>query len=192
MRCSNCQKELSENALFCPDCGMKAERSESSEQMPDPTVSLSPSADSSSGAGFVPASFDEGRDPASLFTAPEPVPAFPSYPPLPPLNFYDESDYYHIDATETPDFEAMRGISIVLIVLSALSFIGILFPMPLAIISLVKACSGAEERNPVIAKRTHGICRILVIISIIAIILILIGLAIWSYLWDPDMPARVS
>ena len=85
----------------------------------------------------------------------------------------------------------MRGISIVLIVLSALSFIGILFPMPLAIVSLVKACSGAEERNPVIAKRSHNICRILVIISIIAIILILIGLAIWSYLWDPDMPARV-
>lgn len=192
MRCSNCQKELSENALFCPDCGMKAERSEASEQMPDPTVSLSPSADSSSVAGFVPASFDAGRDPASLFAPPEPVPAFPSYPPLPPLNFYEESDYYHIDATEVPDFEAMRGISIVLIVLSALSFIGILFPMPLAIISLVKACSGAEERNPVIAKRSHNICRILVIISIIAIILILIGLAVWSYLWDPDMPARVS
>ena len=180
MRCSNCQKELSENALFCPDCGMKAERSESSEQMPDPTVSLSPSADSSSGAGVVPASFDGRRDPASLFTAPEPVPAFPSYPPLPPLNFYDESDYYHIDATEVPDFEAMRGISIVLIVLSALSFIGILFPMPLAIVSLVKACSGAEERNPVIAKRSHNICRILVIISIIAVILIWTGLFIFS------------
>ena len=186
MRCSNCQKELSENAYFCPDCGTKVERQDEPEQMPDPTVSVSPSVASSSETPFVPASFDGKRDPSGIFGAPEPVPQFPPYPPLPPLQVYDESDYYHIDATEKPDFEAMRGISIVLIVLSALSFIGIIFPLPLAIISLVNSCTGAEERDPMTAKHKHDICRTLVILSIIAVTLIWIGIFVYAYLREKE------
>ncbi len=144
MRCGNCQKELSENALFCPDCGMKIDRSGFSENLPDPMASV--------------------------------------HSPI--LNTYDESDYYHIDATETPDFEAMRGISIVLIVASAFSFLGILFPMPLAIVSLVKACTGVDEKNPYAARRAHDLCRTLVIISIIGVILIWTGLFAFFYLRD--------
>ena len=180
MRCSNCQKELAENAYFCPDCGMKVDRNESAEQMPDPTVPVSPSVPSEPESSFVPASFDAARpDMATMFALPTPLPDPSLYPPIPPLQVYDESDYYHIDATEKPDFEAMRGISIVLIVMSALSFIGIIFPMPLAIISLVKACSGTEERNPRIAKQSHNVCRTLVIISTIAVTIIWIAISVY-------------
>ena len=178
MRCSNCQKELSENAYFCPDCGTKVSREETSEQMPDPTVSVSPSISPAVETPFVPASFDaRPKSAASLFSAPKPVPEY--YPPLPPLQVYDESDYYHIDATETPDFEAIRGISIILIVLSVFTFVGVLFPMPLAIVSLVKACNGVGERNPTIAKQSHDLCRILIIISAIAVVTLYIAWAVY-------------
>ena len=79
----------------------------------------------------------------------------------------DESTYYHIDATEEYDFEALRGISIVLVVISALSLVGILMPLPLAIVALVKACGGIGERNPYEKKNKFDSGRTLVIVSVL-------------------------
>lgn len=92
----------------------------------------------------------------------------------------EESEYYHIDAMEKPDFDAMRGISIVLIVLSVLFFVTILFPLPLAIIALVKSCSGAVETNPYVAKKTFNTCRVLIIISIVVMACVLVGFYIYE------------
>ena len=201
MRCVNCQKELSDRAAYCPDCGLRVQRPDLPE-LPDPTMPVpqqTPSSPvqpppASSDAPFVPASFDAMSPPAGAFAASKPASAPVSaslFDPSKTVIFSaNESDYYHIDATETPDFEAMRGISIVLIIASALSFIGILFPMPLAIVSLVKACTGAQEVNPTTAKRRHETCRRLVIITAICIVLVWIAIILAIYALPDILPVH--
>jgi hypothetical protein len=99
----------------------------------------------------------------------------PSYP-------IDESDYYHIDATETYDFEAIRGISIFLMVISVLTVFGILFPLPLCVVTLVLAILGTGEVDPVRAKKRFRTCRVLAIICIISAIGLLLAVYAFQYL----------
>lgn len=111
----------------------------------------------------------------------QPVAMYPLYMPTPnvpclPTQPVEESDYYHFDAMEKPDFEAIRGISIVLIVLSVLLIFPMLFPMPLAIVALVKACTGMGESNPSRARNEFNTCRVMIIICVIAFIIIFAGL----------------
>lgn len=169
-----------------------------------PVLSPEPSIKNQEKSEFVPASFDQvtpsvksAQEPYSypeenrLRTAPGMQPAFSAaYPqrgyasavfqaPVYPI---DESDYYHIDATESYNFEAFRGISIVTSVISALTMVGILFPLPLCVVTLVFSCLGVAEKDPARAKSRFNVCRILTIISIIAVILLIILIYVLRYL----------
>ncbi|MBO4688859.1 MAG: hypothetical protein J5636_10140 [Clostridiales bacterium] len=113
--------------------------------------------------------------PIRSYAAPQPVFASAPQAYVGAFSTVDEGDYYHFDASETPDFEAMRGISIALIILSACTVIGILFPMPIAIASLVISCGGIGERDPRRALNKFHTCRTLVIIAVVTLLLYLLA-----------------
>ena len=189
MQCENCHREISDIAVFCPECGMKVNRQETTGDILTPAVSA---------PAFVPASFDNPTppltSPATVQTSLFPQPAAFSQPaPAPIIN---ESDFYHIDAAEKPDFIAMRGISITLLIISAFTFLvsfsmtltmdtacaimllGSIATIPLAIISLVLSCKGNDDRDPARALRTFNICRALLITAIILTVLVIAGIYI--------------
>lgn len=193
MLCEQCHKEISDNALFCTECGHPVAKQEplrpDTVGTPVPAPAPSP---------FVPASFAQKEDPAFApapsapqpfvpvsYAAPQSVfsaaPAMAFQAPAPAIysNPVDESDFYHIDATEKYDFEGLRGLSIVMLVLSFLSIVGILCPMPLCIISLVKSIGGVEERNQQEASRSFSLCKTLLIISAALLVLIYFAFIIW-------------
>ena len=157
MICSRCHKEIVDGATFCTDCGASLTSEEPAIPVPQ-----FPS--------FVPVS-SETAPAMQPAMAPLPQPGMPQQAGYAagasafPYAF-DESTYYHIDANEEYDFEAMRGICIALVVISTLSLVGILMPLPLAIAALVKACGGIGERNPYEKKNKFNSCRTWVIISI--------------------------
>ena len=131
---------------------------------------------------FVPQSF---AAPQSVFSS-APIQAAYGYPGF--GSAVEEGDYYHFDATETPDFEAMRGISIALLIISACTVFGIVFPLPLCIASLVMSCTGIGERDPRRALNKFSTCRTLVIITVVTLLIfLLVGLifvAAFGYLSD--------
>ncbi len=208
MQCPRCHRELSDIAHFCPDCGLKIERNEEAGANEAPASSVLPplpavpSSKEEVGSEFVPVSFDNVAPPV----LPSYTPATPSpskqrplfapiqqgYPMtsganiapvlLNPNYAIDESDYYHIDATECYDFEAFRGISIFLMVISALTVFGIIFPLPLCIVTLVFACLGTGEADPVRAKKRFRTCRALTIISVFSVIAMFVGIYVIRYL----------
>lgn len=187
MRCTACNAELSSESKFCPDCGQ----------------SVSPM----TAPAFVPASASfspqvpVAPDTSTPVTAPYVVPAYPTCGPAtyaqdPAYGWYgqpaygspymEESDYYHFDATEKLDFEAMRGISIVLLVLSVICVVTIVFPLPLAIIALVKSCSGKDIADPYKAKKQFSACRTLVIICITTFVAIFLLVLLSELLVNPS------
>ena len=121
----------------------------------------------------VPQGYTAPAVPAGYASAP--VLLTPDYP-------IEESDYYHLDATEVYDFEAFRGISIVLMVFSALTMFGILFPLPICIVTLVFSCLGNGDHDPRRAKSRFKVCKILTVISIVTVILLIIGIYVLRYL----------
>jgi len=210
MICSRCHKEISDQAVFCTECGQRVGASTelltpttftpanytpapltppaltpppsqasafepspvSQVSAPVPALSpatpLAPAAPLASAAPaaaatiFVPASYDSGYT-GTPFTG---------YPQI------EESTFYHIDATECYDFEGLRGMSIVMLIVSVLSVVGILMPLPLTIASLVTACNGVGIREPAKAKQAFERCRLFLIISVCLIafyILLFIG-----------------
>ncbi len=189
MQCENCHREISDIAVFCPECGMKVNRQEPTGDILTPAVSE---------PAFVPASFDNPTppltSPAAVQTSLFPQPAAFSQPAPAPI--IDESDFYHIDATEKLDFIAIRGISITLLILSAFTFLvsfsmtltentacavmmlGSIATIPLAILSLVLSCKGNDDKDPARALRTFNACRIMVIIAIILTVLVIAGIYI--------------
>ena len=178
MICSHCNKEISDNAAFCTECGQRVVP----VKAPEPAVSPAPVEK----PAFTPAAFPETapaapavpETPAVAATpaAPAFVPAaFPAQPILPNPERYEESTYYHLNATEVFDFEAMRGIAIVLIILSVMSVVGIVLTMPLAIISLIVACQGLGERNTASLKSKFNTCKILSIICILILLALVIA-----------------
>ena len=188
MLCEQCHKEISDNALFCTECGHPVAKQE--PLRPDTVGTPAPTP-------FVPASFAQKEEPAVAAPAPSapqpfvpvsyaaPQSVFSAAPamavPAPVMysNPIDESDFYHIDATEKYDFEGLRGLSIVMLVLSFLSIVGILCPMPLCIISLVKSIGGVEERNHQEARRSFSLCKTLLIISAVLLVLIYLAFFVW-------------
>lgn len=223
MQCARCHRELSDVAKFCPDCGLKIEKTGDvgAENAPAysglpglPPLPSSPSSKKEVESEFVPVSFDNVTMPVNNMPdiRPQPAPAVfapatqayapasPAYaqgqpvaapvfqPNIAPVvlfprnTYWEESDYYHIDATEVPDFEAIRGISIFLMVVSLLPVFGVLFPLPLCIVSLILSCLGAGEVDPVRAKKRFNVCRVLAIISIIAVVVLLILIYVLRYL----------
>ncbi|MBR5975399.1 MAG: hypothetical protein IK020_09480 [Clostridiales bacterium] len=193
MLCEKCFSEIAEGAAFCKECGHPVNKltdtGTGEAGMPAPVSASAPS------MPYVPASFAEPvRQAVSqpvLTPAPQPILA-PAMPSSAPIRSYaapqpvfasapaaymgvsstiDEGDYYHFDASETPDFEAMRGISIALIILSVCTVIGILFPMPVAIASLVMSCGGIGERDQRRALDKFHTCRVLVIIAVVTLLL---------------------
>lgn len=224
MKCIRCRRELSEQARFCPDCGLKieiiedagAEVAPASSDLPYiPPLPVSPSLEKNSEEAFVPASFDQitvnpaNTSPMASAAVPSPVPGpmqLPGTAPLPAAQGFaasaipsgygaspvlvtqnypiDESDYYRFDATEKYDFEAFRGVSIVLMAFSALTVFGIIFPLPICIVTLVFSCMGVNEKDPRQAKSRFKICKILTIISIFAVIALLIGIYVLRYLMN--------
>ena len=182
MLCEKCFSEIAEGAAFCKECGHPVPKTNvpgTGEAAPAPVSA------SSFGNSFVPASY----------AAPQPV--FASAPAaymgaMPVMT--EEGDFYHFDATEKPDFEAIRGISIVLIIISALSVIGILFPMPIAIASLVMSCGGIGERDPRKALDKFNTCRVLVIVAVVTLLLfalagLIFGLAVGYF---SDLPGLME
>ena len=215
MICSHCNKEISDNAAFCTECGQRVVP----VKAPEPAVSPAPVEK----PAFTPAAFPETApaapavpetpavaatpaapraplapasdvltpstpaaplSPAPLSPAPAANPvaapafvpaAFPAQPILPNPERYEESTYYHLNATEVFDFEAMRGIAIVLIILSVMSVVGIVLTMPLAIISLIVACQGLGERNTASLKSKFNTCKILSIICILILLALVIA-----------------
>jgi len=176
-----------------------------------PVIPTDPSQKGSDEKEFIPASFDqvssrpENTAPVMPAAVPDPTPVQspnPVFAPLPqgyaapaasagygavpmlltPDYPIEESDYYHLDATEVYDFEAFRGISIVLIVVSILTMVGILFPLPICIVTLVFSCMGIGERDPRRAKSRFKVCKILTVISIVTVILLIIGIYVLRYL----------
>lgn len=190
MLCEQCHKEISDNALFCTECGHPVAKQE--PLRPDTVGTPTPAP-----APFVPASFAQKEDPAAAAPAPSapqpfvpvsyaaPQSVFSAAPamaiPTPVMysNPIDESDFYHIDATEKYDFEGLRGLSIAMLVLSFLSLVGILCPMPLCIISLIKSIGGVDERNHQEARRKFSLCKTLLIISAVLLVLIYLAFFIW-------------
>lgn len=213
MQCTRCGRDLSEQARFCPDCGLKIERTgdvganEAPASSGLPGLPPLPASKESVEAEFVPASFDNVTPPIKPVTTPAPMPIptlnpqaaapAPSAPVssvsqtyvaptvlLPQYTYKEESEYYTFDATEKPDFEAIRGISIVLIVMSVLTIFGVLFPLPICIVALVMACTGKSDPDPLSAKRKFNTCRILTIVSVISVALLYIGLFVLRYLMN--------
>ena len=222
MKCIRCRRELTDEARFCPDCGLKVDTKETAGVDTAPATSglpglpplpETPSFEKQNEGAFVPASFDQvtvnpaNTSPAEPATVPGPVseplmrpdpvfvpvpqgytaPAVPAgYASAPVLLTSDypieESDYYHLDATEIYDFEAFRGISIVLMVFSALTMFGILFPLPICIVTLVFSCLGNGDHDPRRAKSRFKVCKILTVISIVTVILLIIGIYVLRYL----------
>lgn len=186
MQCERCKAELSADAKFCPECGQIVERESQQGGVSSPAVVTPPA--------FVPASHS--------IPAPSLASPIPGYTPTPSTFFKpaprvtEESDFYHIDAMEKPDFEAMRGISILLIIVSICTMVGILFPMPLAIVSLVSACGGIGERDPLAAKRKFDTCRTLVIVTVVSLLVIfLVGVVVlgaMGYLAESMNRGRVA
>ena len=188
MICSHCQKEIVDGAIFCPECGAMVEASKQAETTtptPDQDSTLIQTSDPVPASApapavpmFVPVSAETAPvvQPANVLQPQTALPPLPAPGMTPPPAFsapagafpyaYDESTYYHIDAKEEYDFEALRGISIALIVASVLCLVGILMPLPLAIVSLVKACNGLGERNPYEKTRLFNSSRLLILISI--------------------------
>ena len=210
MQCERCKAELSPDAKFCPECGQIVETMGQQESFGSPAVSaLEKSAetvnDAISNPILAPVS-EEKPAPIPFVPASHSIPSpalaapIPGYTPTPSTFFkpapVEESDFYHIDAMEKPDFEAMRGISIGLILISICTLVGILFPMPLAIVSLVSSCSGIGERDPYTAKRKFDTCRTMVIICIITLLVIFITgivlLGAMGYLADSMSGNHVS
>ena len=182
MLCEKCFSEIAEGAAFCKECGHPVPKTDvpgTGEALPAP-VSVS-----SSGSAFVPAS---SAAPQPVF-APAPAAYMGGMPAM-----IEEGDFYHFDASEKPDFEAIRGISIVLIIISAISMIGILFPMPIAIASLVMSCAGIGERDPRKARDKFSTCRVLVIVAVVTLLLFaLVGLIFAiSVGYFSDLPSLVE
>ena len=209
MQCERCKAELLPDAKFCPECGQIVVVQGQQESASSPAVaSLENRAEEVKPIPVPEPLWAQGSKPVSAETATPPafVPVSHSIPspalasPLPgyaPTSsaFFkpapapsEESDFYHIDAMEKPDFEAMRGISIVLILVSICTLVGILFPMPLAIVSLVSSCGGIGERDPNVAKRKFDTCRTMVIVTIVTLLVIficgIIFLGVMGYLSD--------
>ena len=213
MQCERCKAELSPDAKFCPECGQIVEMKEQQESFGSPAVAslekntetgignlsdpvlapeMKPLPEKSAPLPFVPATHS---NPSPALAAP-----IPGYRPTPSAFFkpapMEESDFYHIDAMEKPDFEAMRGISIALILVSICTLVGILFPMPLAIVSLVSSCGGIGERDPYTAKRKFDTCRTMVIVTVITLLVIVITgiilLGVMGYLADSLSGNHVS
>ena len=210
MQCIRCRRELSEEARFCPDCGLKIDTKDAgaavaapaSSGLPGlPLVSMESSSTEKAEGEFVPSSYDQITSPVPASYNQNTSPMSSSYnqitPSVPAAYFQggyaapvyqmpsypvDESDYYHIDATEKYNFEAFRGISIVVMVLSVLTMFGILFPLPICIVTLILSCMSADERDPARAKSRFKTCRVLSIISIIAIIILVVAIYVLRYL----------
>lgn len=215
MICSRCHKEISDQALFCTECGQRVTSgtetltpasltpasltrpalTPSSESpvlapstfAPTPAVSgtqvpnpehVAPTAQPQA-QDFVPASYDvgnpgtpypvQGAVPSATQAAPVFVPVSydagytgTAYIPQP----VEESTYYHIDATECYDFEGIRGMSIAMIIISLLSVVGILMPLPIAIVSLVTSCNAVGYRDVFKRKQAFNKCRTLLIVSV--------------------------
>ncbi len=215
MICSRCHKEISDQALFCTECGQRVNTTTetltpasltpasltqspltpSSESpvlapstfAPAPAPAASPALSPETAApapaaqpqAFVPASYD-AANPGAAYPAQGAVPAArPAVPVFVPVSYdagytgtpyvpqvIEESAYYHIDATECYDFEALRGMSIAMIIISVLSLVGILMPLPIAIISLVTACNAVGYRDVFKRKEAFNKCRTLLIVSV--------------------------
>lgn len=212
MICNHCKSEISDDARFCPECGLVVSKPESTDILTPETVPSVqgsdpvPASDLLSDPGleqdlepdpamppvqaFVPVS-SSLNNPGIEQQPASPAPLSPAAPVIPTLTapnpqaffaqqpeIYDESGYYHVNAAEVYDFEAMRGISILLIILSAISVVGVIFPMPLAVITLVKACGGIGERNTTAAASRFSTCKILTIVTICTLLLFVIAGAI--------------
>ncbi len=179
MICSRCHKEIADGATFCPECGAMIEVPQDSAKMPDPVIPLyTPTADET----ILPSVSSPALPMPDMAMNPQYATAESSFPYA-----YDESTYYHIDATEEYDFEALRGMSIALIVISVLSLVGILMPMPLAIVALVKACGGIGERNPYKKADCFRLSRLMIIISVIILcfyILLFVGVFSFASSFD--------
>jgi len=209
MLCSHCQKEIADGSLFCTECGARVAAdilmpAQTAFSVPDPTlpVSASHSAETTSSVELpvqpVSAPAQPALQPVQSYS-PAPAAFVPQTAPVFAGNgnaysyAYDESTYYHIDAREEYDFEALRGISIVLVVISTLCLVGILMPLPIAIVALVKACGGIGERNPYEKTRKFNTCRLLIIISICVlcfyILLFIIGFCFASVLGTFTLPS---
>lgn len=216
MQCERCKAELLPDAKFCPECGQIVVRPGQQENVSSPAVaslenkaeglqetipapvfapeSKAATENTATPLAFVPASHST---PSPVLASP-----LPGYAPTSSAFFRpapapsEESDFYHIDAMEKPDFEAMRGISIFLILISICTFVGILFPMPLAIVSLVSSCGGIGERDPIAAKRKFDTCRTMVIVTVITLLAIvicgIIFLGAMGYLTDSLSRNHVS
>ena len=210
MICSRCHKEISDQAVFCTECG---QRVGATTELLTPTTftpaTLTPASVTPASLTPPPSQYPApGPAPVSQPSAPASVlsPAAPLVPAAPlapaataataqifvpasydagytgtPFSGYpqiEESTFYHIDATECYDFEGLRGMSIVMLIVSVLSVVGILMPLPLAIASLVTACNGVGIREPLKAKKAFERCRLFLIISVCLIafyILLFIG-----------------
>ena len=213
MICSRCHKEISDQALFCTECGQRV--GASTELLTPATLTpasitpktftpetLTPATLTPPSQSPVPGAVDV---PQTMQVAPVLAPAAPVAPVSPvaaaavatapvfvpasydagytgaPFTGYpqtEESTFYHIDATECYDFEGLRGMSIVMLIVSVLSLVGILMPLPLTIVSLVTACNGVGLHDPIKAKRAFERCRLFLIISVCLIafyILLFIG-----------------
>ena len=144
------------------------------EEMEQPTAPEQPAFVPTSFAAPDPVIASQPFAPAPIFAAPQPSYAPVGYPGFVPQ--VEEGDYYHFDATEVPDFEGMRGISIAMIIISACTLIGVLFPMPLCIVSLIKSCNGIGERNKREALRKFDTCKTMIIISVVTVLIYVIGL----------------
>ncbi|MBR3056462.1 MAG: zinc ribbon domain-containing protein [Clostridiales bacterium] len=184
MICSHCHKEILDGAVFCTECGYLIRSGEATDIL---TPELTKTEVSPSDMPETPANPETSSAPVlTPFMAPAAPETTAPAAPLPQVQYdtrmlgqpgfvpqasafpyaYEEGPYYHINAREEYDFEAMRGISIVLIIVSALTLVGILMPLPLSIASLVKACSGMGERNPYEKTKKFNSSRTLIITSI--------------------------
>lgn len=206
MICSRCHKEISDQALFCTECGQRVGASTelltpatltpasitpktfTPENLTPATLTPPLSQPTVLGASNVPV-VPPVMPGAAVAPALAPVTATPAFVPVSydagytgaPFTGYpqiEESTFYHIDATECYDFEGLRGMSIVMLIVSVLSLVGILMPLPLTIASLVTACNGVGLHDPIKAKRAFERCRLFLIISVCLIafyILLFIG-----------------
>lgn len=195
MRCVTCNAELSTEAKFCPNCGQTIAERNMSSFVPA-SASFAPQMNTSYAPQVV-APYPSQVAAPYVPPVSAPISGAPVYTSAPATGWYgqpvygqpsvDESDYYHFDATEKLDFEAMRGISIVLIVISVICVFTILFPLPLAIVSLVKACNGIRMTDPRKAKQQFSTCRTLVIISIATFVAIILFVMLASFFIDPSV-----
>lgn len=206
MICSRCHKEISDQALFCTECGQRVgvptelltpatltpasitPKTFTPENLTPATLTPPLSQPTVLGASNVPV-VPPVMPGAAVAPALAPVTATPAFVPVSydagytgaPFTGYpqiEESTFYHIDATECYDFEGLRGMSIVMLIVSVLSLVGILMPLPLTIASLVTACNGVGLHDPIKAKRAFERCRLFLIISVCLIafyILLFIG-----------------